>query len=123
MELTESTESVESDIEFAMYSALEATISSNVDAEVAAKGGNLPFPKEVLVSKIIQKNMDQLEEELYMTLGRDGKVYLAGSWLMRPLLYEGKMIPTMDYLKKVVDTSNVIFVPGKTGADLRKEIW
>lgn len=123
MELTESKESVESDIEFAMYSALEATISSNVDAEVASKGGKLPFPKEVLVSKIIQKNMDQLEEELYMTLGRDGKVYLAGPWLMRPLLHEGKMVPTMDYLKSVVDTTNVIFVPNKTGADLRKELW
>lgn len=116
------TNSIENDIEFAMYSALEATISANIDAEIAAKG-KLPFPKEILVNKIIQKNIDQLEESLYMTLGKDGKTYLAGPWLMRPLLHEGKMIPTMEYLKKAVDCTNVVFVPEKSGAELREELW
>ena len=59
MELSES--SIENEIEFAMYSALEATISANVDQEVAAKGGSLPFPKEVLVNKIIQQNIEEIE--------------------------------------------------------------
>lgn len=121
MELSES--SIENEIEFAMYSALEATISANVDQEVAAKGGSLPFPKEVLVNKIIQKNIDELEANLYITRGKDGKIYLAGGWLMRPLLHEGKMITTMDYIKKAVDCTNVVFVPNKTGAELREELW
>ena len=117
-------ESIESEIVFAMASALEATISANIDAEIAAKGGGeLPFPKEVLLNRILQKNMDQLEESLFMTLGKDGKVYLAGQWLMRPLLYKGKMISTMDYLKQAVDSTNIIFVPNKTGAEIRSEIW
>lgn len=117
-------QSAQSDIEFAMYTALEATISANVNAEIAAKGGgDLPFPKDELVKKIVQKNMDQLEEALYITLGYDGKTYLAGNWLMRPLLHEGKLIPTMDYLKKVVDTTDIVFIPNKTGAEIRKEIW
>ena len=119
----ETTESVENDIEFAMYSALEATISANVDAEIASKGGKLPFPKDVLVNKIIQENIDRLEESLYITIGKDGKLYLAGGWLMRPLLHEGKMTPTMEYLKKAVDCTNVVFVPNKTGAELRAELW
>ena len=119
----ELTDSIENDIEFAMYSALEATISANVDSEVAAKGGPLPFPKEELVKKIIQQNLDKLEESLYITRGKDGKIYLAGDWLMRPVLHEGKMIPMMEYLKQAVDTTDVIFVPNKTGAGLRKEIW
>lgn len=117
-------DSIEVDIELAMFSALEATVTANVNAEIASKGGgDLPFPKEELVKKIVQKNMDQLEESLYLTLGHDGKIYLAGPWLMRPLLYEGKLIPTMEYLKKAVDTTNIVFVPNKTGLELRKEIW
>lgn len=119
----ELTESIESDIEFAMYSALRETISANIDAEIAAKGSPLPFPKETLLSKIIQKNLDELESKLYITLGKDGIVYLAGSWLMRPILHEGKMIPTMEYLKKVVDCSKVIFEPNKTGSEIRAELW
>lgn len=119
----EFTETIESDIEFAMYSALEATISANIDAEIAAKGSPLPFPKENLLKKIIQKNMDELESNLYITLGKDGKAYLAGGWLMRPVLHEGKMIPTMEYLKKAVDCSKVIFIPNKTGQEVRAELW
>ena len=116
-------DSLENDIEFAMYSALEATISANVDQEIVSKGAQLPFPKEVLVNKIIQKNIDELESNLYITRGKDGKIYLAGGWLMRPLLHEGKMIPTMDYIKKAVDCTNVVFVPNKTGKELREELW
>ena len=119
----EFTESIESDIEFAMYSALEATISANIDAELTTRGGELPFPKEILLKKIIQKNMDDLEANLYVTLGKDRKAYLAGDWLMRPVLHEGKMIPTMEYLKKAVDCANVIFIPNKTGSEVRAELW
>lgn len=116
--------SSESDVEFALYTALEATITANIEAEIATKAeGPLPFPKEELIRKILQKNIDQLEESLYLTLGEDGKVYLAGAWLMRPVLHEGNLISTMDYLKAVVDTKNIVFLPDKTGAQVRKEIW
>lgn len=123
MELTDSSQS---DIEFAIFSALEETITANVNAEIASKtktGSPLPFPKEVLINRIIQKNIDQLEENLYMTLGHDGKVYLAGDWLMRPFLHDGKLIPTIDYLKEHVDTTNVVFLPEKTGKEVRAELW
>ncbi|WP_294429977.1 hypothetical protein [uncultured Treponema sp.] len=120
----ELTNSVEGDIEFALYTAIRDTISANIDAEIAAKPDvPLPFPKEELIDKILQKNFDQLEESVYKTLGPNGTIYLTGTWLMRPLLYEGKMISTMDYLKKCVDTSNIVFLPQKDGAELRKEIW
>ena len=63
----ELTETGENDIEFALFSALETTISANVDAEIAAKPEcPLPFPKENLVNKILQKNLDQLEQSLYL---------------------------------------------------------
>ena len=121
MELTDSSEG---DIEFAIFSALEATITASVEAELSSKPNvPLPFPKEVLINRILQKNIDQLEKDLYMTLGHDGKVYLAGIWLMRPVLYEGKMIPIIEYLKKTVDISNIIFIPDKTGIEVRQEIW
>lgn len=121
MELTESSEG---DVEFAIYSALEATISANVDAEIAAKpDAPLPFPKEVLVNRILQKNIDQLEESLYLTRGYDGTVYLAGGWLMRPVMLDGKSVSTMEYIRQMVDTSNVVFAPDKTGAEIRREVW
>ncbi|MBR1405110.1 MAG: hypothetical protein IJ558_13145 [Treponema sp.] len=120
----ELTDSIENDIQFALAAALEATITANVETEIASKpNAPLPFPKEVLVNKILQKNIDQLEESLYMTRGKDGKIYLAGVWLMRPLLHDGNLIPTMEYLKKVLNSENIVFIPNKTGAEVRKEIW
>ncbi|MBQ7539226.1 MAG: hypothetical protein IJT42_09690 [Treponema sp.] len=120
----ELTESKETDIEFALYTALKETISANVDAEITSRGNSPPpFPKETLVEKIIQKNFDELEKSVYMTRGRDGKLYLTGSWLMRPVLHQGKMIPTMEYLKLVIDTSDIVFAPEKNGAELRKSLW
>lgn len=120
----ELTENIESEIEFALFSAIEATITANVEAEIASKpNAPLPFPKEVLVNNILQKNMDGLEKSLYMTRGHDRKLYLAGPWLMKPLLCEGNLVPTIDYLKKVVDCTNVVFLPEKSGAELRAELW
>ena len=120
----ELTDSPSGDIEFAIFSALEATIRHNVEAEIEAKkDAPLPFPKDVLVNKILQKNMDQLEAAVYITLGYDGKVYLAGDWLMRPVASGDRFIPMIEYLKQTVDTKNIVFCPQKSGAEIRNEIW
>jgi len=121
MEIKEPTD--ENDIEFAIYSMLEVTISHNIDMELAKGKDKLPFPKEELIGKIIRKNMDALEASLYLTRGKDRKIYLAGDWLMRPVFYEGKMISSIEYLKIVLNTENIVFCPDKSGTEVRKDIW
>ncbi len=113
------------EIECLIYDMLEKTISKAVDDELH-KDGETPLiiAKETMIKNILAHNIDGLEEQQYMTVGPEGKTYLCGSWLMRPVLTDdGSYIPTMDYIKAKTDCTNIIFLPNKTGIDMRKELW
>ncbi|MBQ3965680.1 MAG: hypothetical protein II684_02465 [Treponema sp.] len=113
------------EIECVIYDMLERTISKAIDDELNKDGApTLIIAKEKMLKNILSRNIDGLEEQQYMTVGPEGKTYLCGSWLMRPVLAEdGSFISTMDYIKSKIDYSNIVFLPNKTGVDLRKELW
>ena len=113
------------EIECVIYDMLERTISKAIDDELNKDGApTLIIAKEKMLKNILSRNIDGLEEQQYMTVGPEGKTYLCGSWLMRPVLTEdGSFISTMDYIKSKIDYSNIVFLPNKTGVDLRKELW
>ena len=113
------------EIECVIYDMLERTISKAIDDELNKDGAlTLIIAKETMLKNILSRNIDGLEEQQYMTVGPEGKTYLCGSWLMRPVLAEdGSFISTMDYIKSKIDYSNIVFLPNKTGVDLRKELW
>ncbi len=113
------------EIECVIYDMLERTISKAIDDELNKDGAlTLIIAKETMLKNILSRNIDGLEEQQYMTVGPEGKTYLCGSWLMRPVLAEdGSFISTIDYIKSKIDYSNIVFLPNKTGVDLRKELW
>lgn len=112
------------DIECIIYDALKATISQSIDAEME-KDDNAPIiAKEAMLKNILSRNIDGLEEEQYLTVGAEGKLYLCGSWLMRSVLStDGTMKPMLEHIKQTTDCTNIVFLPNKTGAELRKELW
>ncbi len=109
------------EVVFLMADILRETISRGIDEE--ANGGKLPIPKEILLNKIFDVNLSRFDEECYITTGPEGKIYLAGSWLMRPLFFKGRMVPTMFFIEDHFDSSKVEMIPEKTGVELRKELW
>ena len=113
------------EIECVIYEMLEKTISKAIDKELK-KDGTPPLllSKDIMLKNILSRNIDGLEEQQYMTVGPEGKTYLCGSWLMRSVLNDdGSYISTMEYIKAKADCTNIVFLPNKTGIDLRKELW
>ena len=113
------------EIECVIYDMLKKTISKAIDDELKKEDAPpLIVSKDIMLKNILIRNIEGLEEQQYMTAGPEGKTYLCGIWLMRPVLTEdGSYISTMDYLKANLDTTNIVFIPNKSGIDLRKELW
>ncbi len=111
------------EIECVMYSALKATISDSIDKESRQHNMEFVVPKEQILKNLLSYNLFMLEEACAITPGPNGRIYLCGKWLMRPILSDGKMIPMMEELKKKIDTSNVVFCPAEEGSSMRMELW
>lgn len=112
------------DIECIIYNALYNTISQAISEEIEKDGSAPIIDKEVMLKNILSRNIDGLEEQQYMTEGPEGKVYLCGSWLMRSVLStNGELKPMGEHIKSLADCTNIVFLPNKTGSELRKELW
>ena len=113
------------EVQCVIYEMLQNTISKAIDDELKKPDAPpLMISKEIMLKNILAKNIDSLEDQQYLTVGPEGKTYLCGTWLMRPVIMpDGSFISTMDYIKSHMDCSNLIFLPNKTGIDMRKEMW
>ncbi len=111
------------EIECEMYRVLKDTISIAIDREKNNRKMNFVVPKERILENLVCYNLFMMEESCAITLGPDNRLYLCGSWLMRPVLSDGKMIPMMNHLKKKIDTKNLVFCPAEEGSTMRKELW
>lgn len=113
------------EVQCVIYEMLQTTISKAIDDELKkVDAPPLMISKEIMLKNILARNIDSLEDQQYLTIGPEGKTYLCGSWLMRPVITpDGSFISTMDYIKAHMDCSNLIFLPNKTGIDMRKEMW
>ena len=122
---------VDFDIQYNIYLALRNTISQAIDAEMQKdkKSGRAPMiQKELILTNFLAHNIDLADEECYITHGPDGKIYLCGSWLLRPVTQEKKSVPMMEYLQSAlaaanVNTEKLMFRPHRTGVEMRKELW
>ena len=117
---------IDLDIEHAFLTALKETISKNISVQWNEK--NSLISKETLLKNFLAYNMDKIEEECYCTKGPDGKVYACGEWLIRPIRYHDKMIPTMDCIiaelnRRKISTEKIVFCPDISGTDMRKKLW
>ena len=109
-----------------VYEVLKTTISTSINQEMNFGPRALAktiLPKETMLKNILAYNLDSLEEQCYLTTGADGKIFLCGDWLARPVSYDGKMIPMMEYLKFNLTFADVEFVPYKSGEQFRKDNW
>lgn len=109
----------------AIYEVLLETISRNVAMETG-DDGPVKFTdrmRQKMVSRIISFNLDRMEDSLYMSTGADGRLYLCGRWLNRGVYSDGKIIPMKKHLKKLFEHADIVYLPGESGASLRKKIW
>ena len=118
---------IELDIKYAIYEALQNTISHAIDAEMQRETAPL-VSRERILSNFLAHNIDQVDDDCYMTQGPNNKLYLCGNWLIRPILHADKMIPMMEYIIVTlacahVDMSDIVFCPEKTGIAMRKSLW
>ncbi len=116
---------IDLDVEHAIFEALRETIGSSISAQWDKRS---PLSKETILKNFLVYNMDKMEEECFCTQGADGKVYACGSWLLRPVRYNDKMIPMMDYIiislaRRKINTDKLIFCPGVSGIEMRKKLW
>lgn len=101
---------------------LSDTIKRTIEEESEGNDGP-PIPEEILLQKSLAMNIDKFIEDCNLTTGPDGKIYLAGSWLMRPVYYRGRMIPMMFFLEENLDPEKFDMIAEKTGPDLRQILW
>ncbi len=110
------------DVMLLIADILSETIKRTIEEESEGNDGP-PIPKELLLRKALAMNLSKFEEDCNLTTGPDGKIYLAGSWLMRPVYYRGRMIPMMFFLEENLDPDKIDMIAEKTGSELRKILW
>ena len=123
---------VSCEIMMLLYDLPTPTIMKGIDREFRRQNKNNAsndIPKAKILQKMLSINMDRIEEDMYITPGENGRTYLTGEWLLRPLLFRGKMMPTI-YALKIAFAENenlrdkeIVFIPKMTGLEFRKTRW
>ena len=113
------------DINLLVHDVLKNTISTAIEGQIAKMPTQhrTMIPKQIMLENILAYNLDILEDQCYITTGADGKLFLCGPWLLRPVLCDGKSITMMDYLKFHLTFDDVEFLPHRNAIEFRKRHW
>ena len=113
------------DIEILVQNVLRNTISTAIEGQMEKmpQKHQTLIPKDIMLENILAYNMDILEDQCYITTGANGKLFLCGNWLLRPVLYDGKSVSMMEYLKFNLTFDDVEFLPYRDAIEFRKKNW
>ncbi len=110
------------EIDSLILEALESTLEKSV-GEIVEKFKIENISIEKIKSNLITSAFERLEDDCYLTTGSNGKVYLAGAWLMVDVNVDNKFLPIYFHFDSKFDREKVIMHPEMTGIELRKKLW
>lgn len=110
------------EIDSLILAALESTLEKSV-GEIVEKFKIENISIEKIKSNLITSAFERLEDDCYLTTGSNGKIYLAGTWLMVDVNIDNKFLPIYFHFDARFDRDQVIMHPEMSGIELRKKLW